>query len=306
MSADGNKGRGRSAIAGGGGDDPAEPWTVATVLGGDDESERMLGRFMAAPDRYDVPELDVVLTLLRLVREWEPERRFALADLALELDAMGAGWREEFYRSAHAPERVTHWGLARVMMAKGAEDVGSSLAGHGDAAGDAFPAAPRMGEVFAAELAAHSELFLELERADLDRLARQAAARVVSSLQWSKAVGERWSTEQVCELLGVTRQALASRRKSGSLIALEGTGTSWYPTWQFDAAEGQVRPVVLQLVGAFREALDERATPRLIASWATTPNVELGWVTPATWIVSGGADQAVVEAAEQDAWAEAR
>lgn len=143
---------------------------------------------------------------------------------------------------------------------------------------------------------------------DLVRLGQDAAREIVSSLQWSAAVGERLDTTAVTSMLGISRQALANRRASGSLIALEGTGTSFWPTWQFDRSDGavSVRPVVLQVVSAFREYLGERADSFLIASWASTSQDELEGATPAEWISAGKDDDRVIEAAVQAASAEAR
>jgi hypothetical protein len=157
-------------------------------------------------------------------------------------------------------------------------------------------------------VAAHVADFRDLSDQDVDRLAVGAIDYLVSAARWSRAVGDRWSTEQVCRLLGVTRQALMNRRKAGSLVALEGSGTSWYPAWQFagtDVGRAEVRPVVLRVVGAFREALGERATSFIVASWASSPHHELG-MSPAEWIGAGLADEDVVVSARRDAWAEAR
>jgi hypothetical protein len=143
---------------------------------------------------------------------------------------------------------------------------------------------------------------------ELADLGAEAAREVVLSLQWSAAVGERLDTTAVTSLLGISRQALANRRASGSLIALEGTGTSFWPTWQFDHSDGavSVRPVVLQVVSAFREYLGDRADSFLIASWASTPQDELKGAPPSAWNSASKDDDRVIEAAVQAAWAEAR
>lgn len=114
-------------------------------------------------------------------------------------------------------------------------------------------------------------------------LGRAAADQVVVAAAWDEAIGDRLDTTQVRELLGISRQALAKRKLSGSLLALEGQRTSWYPVWQFDREQRRVQPVIVGIIAAFREHLGE-ADPVLIAAWATTPQEDLDEQTPAQWI----------------------
>ncbi len=136
----------------------------------------------------------------------------------------------------------------------------------------------------------------------------RALANAKDALEWSVAVGERYDTARVTKALGISRQALSNRRASGSLIALEGAGTSWWPAWQFDAASSglQVRPAVAAIVGAFRDALGDAATEFMIAAWASSPNQSLHWSSPAEWIAAGKDVGPVLDAASEDAAAEAR
>ena len=39
---------------------------------------------------------------------------------------------------------------------------------------------------------------------------------------------------QVCAMLGISCQALAKRRRTGSLLGLRGQRTTWFPAWQFN------------------------------------------------------------------------
>lgn len=108
---------------------------------------------------------------------------------------------------------------------------------------------------------------------------REAARQAVAPVIWRMALGEVWDTGRVTEFLGVSRQALAQRVHSGTLLGLRGRGTTLFPCWQFDVARRAVRPIVAALLAEFRnEAGVESWT---IASWAMTPQTELRGNTPA-------------------------
>ena len=48
-------------------------------------------------------------------------------------------------------------------------------------------------------------------------------------------------------------------------------GTTWFPVWQSDLKRFLLRPVIADLLRAFREA-DEDLDPLVIAAWATNAN----------------------------------
>lgn len=140
---------------------------------------------------------------------------------------------------------------------------------------------------FVEVLAADAEQLDQLDAHEATRLGRRAASQALAAARWSQVVGDRLDTTQVTRLLGVSRQAVAKRRQTGSLLGLPGDGTTWYPTWQFDTAEARIRPGVRDLIGAFRDRLDE-VDPLVIAAWATTPQDEdLTGHTPAQWLRAG-------------------
>lgn len=132
------------------------------------------------------------------------------------------------------------------------------------------------------------------------QLGRNAAEQVIAAAAWDEVIGERLDTTEVREMLRVSRQALAKRQQSGSLIALEGLRTSWYPAWQFDREQRCIRPAVAKIVAAFRRHLDE-ADPVLIAAWATTPQPDLSGRTPAHWLSDGRDNEQLVRAASRAA-----
>ena len=137
--------------------------------------------------------------------------------------------------------------------------------------------AERAGEL----LKRHGDIEETTSYDDARRLGYDAAAAALAPLLWRAAVGERWETTEAAEFLGVTRQALHKRCRTGTVLGLPGRGTTSYPIWQFDLDHHQVRPQVAQILEAFRRAVDP-LDPLIVASWATTTQPELG-MAPDEW-----------------------
>ncbi len=133
-------------------------------------------------------------------------------------------------------------------------------------------------------------------------LARRAGELAGAEYAWRASIGECLETTDVVKLLGVSRQALDQRKRAGTILALPGIRTSLYPAWQFtsDADTPQVRPIVSQIIRAFRDEMGE-APPFLVASFATSPQPELSDQTPAQFISDGGDSDLVVLAARRTA-----
>ncbi len=162
-------------------------------------------------------------------------------------------------------------------------------------------AAASVADSFVEELAADAAMLGKLDDEEAVRLGRRAATQVLAAARWSRIVGDRLDTTQVSRLLGITRQALAKRQSTGSLLGLPGDGTTWYPTWQFDTNEARIRPEVRDLIGAFRDRLDD-VDPLAIAAWAATPQDEdLAGETPAQWLRAGRDPDQLRDAAERAA-----
>lgn len=139
---------------------------------------------------------------------------------------------------------------------------------------------------------------------DLDREAARAyghdaGQRALAALVWRVMAGEAITTEQARVLLGISRQALHQRVASGTLLGLPTARTTLFPTWQFE--DGRVRPVVAALLGAFLRRLGGDVDPRMVLSWATTPQPELKDETPAEWLVRHGDDEPLLRSAERAA-----
>jgi hypothetical protein len=131
-------------------------------------------------------------------------------------------------------------------------------------------------------------------------LGRRGAEAAVAPLIWAEAVGERWSTTETAEFLGVTRQALHDRVKRSTLLGVPGRGVTWFPTWQLNPGKRQVRPVVADLIAAFGD-LDRPLEALEIAAWAQGPRVDLDGLSPADWIAEERPDGAVITAAHRSA-----
>jgi len=143
----------------------------------------------------------------------------------------------------------------------------------------------------------------DIDEAVIDS-ARDAGRRFAAGRRWAEVTGDRIDTATARKLLDITRQALHRRIQAGTLIAVPGTSTSWFPTWQFTTGskeELQVRPVVARIVQAFRDLLGDDLSPFDLISWADTPQPELDGVAPREWVKDGGDDEPVVLAAERAA-----
>lgn len=117
------------------------------------------------------------------------------------------------------------------------------------------------------------------------RLGAEGADAAMAPIIWAAAVGERWPTSTVTVFLGITRQALHKRVVNGTVLGLPGRGTTWFPVWQFDPDAHEVRPVVAEVIAAFRDELGG-IDPLLIASWAMTDQPELA-MSPEQWLAAG-------------------
>ena len=145
------------------------------------------------------------------------------------------------------------------------------------------------------------DLLGALSPVDAARLGGRLATQVLADLRWSALVGETLDTTAVRALLDLTRQALDSRRRSGSLLGLSDVkGTTRYPGWQFDRSTRDVRPQVALLSRLFRDEYPEVREDQIV-SWASTPQEDLDRLRPRDWIVEGRSDDAVGRSATRAA-----
>jgi DNA-binding GntR family transcriptional regulator len=90
-------------------------------------------------------------------------------------------------------------------------------------------------------------------------LGSRAAMAALAPRLWAGVVGDRLTTAELAQLLGVSRQALAKRVASGTLLGMPGKGTTVYPKWQFDSDADRIR-VRPEVAAAFAAWVEELGT----------------------------------------------
>lgn len=75
-----------------------------------------------------------------------------------------------------------------------------------------------------------------------------------------------WTTPQVADFLGISRQAINKRVQNKKMLGIPGNGMTLFPAWQFDPENCSVRPEVVEFLAAF----DEEIEPSDIAQWSTS------------------------------------
>ncbi|MBP1325974.1 AcrR family transcriptional regulator [Leucobacter exalbidus] len=80
------------------------------------------------------------------------------------------------------------------------------------------------------------------------------------------AGGASWSTPEVVEFLGISRQAINRRLQNRKLLGARALGVTMFPVWQFDAATHEVRPELALLLAEIDDGVDLGA----VATWSTT------------------------------------
>lgn len=111
-------------------------------------------------------------------------------------------------------------------------------------------------------------------------------------------LGPFWTGKKVREALGIsTRQALDSRRRNGSVLALKSSdGDLFYPVFQFQRrADGhvEVKPGLLPVLRALRHF-----DPWTVGVLLRIPSPELGGLTPVDWVRRGKPTEALVGLAQ--------
>ena len=109
-------------------------------------------------------------------------------------------------------------------------------------------------------------------------------------------IGPFYDTAGVATLLGgVSKQAVADRRKKHTILAVKTSDGRWaYPTFQFTGND--VDPALVPAIQAFRSAPAWSA-----ALWFVTPNPDLDEATPLEWAHSERSAQALVTSAGRTA-----
>lgn len=126
-------------------------------------------------------------------------------------------------------------------------------------------------------------------------LGRRAADALFAPLRWRQAIGESIDTTALAELLEVSRQAIASRVESGTLLAVPGRRSRLYPTWQIDFIERRVRPEAVEVLRSWR-SIEPDVDPLTFAAWMGSASEDLDGRTPAEALLEGDGDEVVASA----------
>lgn len=119
-----------------------------------------------------------------------------------------------------------------------------------------------------------------------EALAERMVATLPAPSPWAE-LGPFYSTNRVAKLLGgVSRQAIADRRKRGTLLALRTADDIWvYPEFQFDEHH-KVLPGLPEVVRILRGSeLDDWT----LAGWLSSPMHALDRRSPVEWLRQGEA-----------------
>lgn len=137
-----------------------------------------------------------------------------------------------------------------------------------------------------------------LVSAEAEELGRRAAMAALAPRLWADVVGDRFTTADLTQMLGVSRQALAKRVASGTLLGIPGKGTTVYPTWQFDMSADPIR-VRPQVAAAFAVWVEELGTldPYAVSAWARTAQAELDELSPIQYLDKNGDGEELVRTA---------
>ena len=139
----------------------------------------------------------------------------------------------------------------------------------------------------------------ELELREPERAGRRGALIVAAAGLWERHLGGLLDGEQARDLLGVkSRQAVHDLVRRGRLLRVEDSaGRALYPANQFDK-HGRPFALMGQLIETFRPTGVSRWT---IASFLSSPQRELDGRTPQRWLLAGGEEGPVREAARRSA-----
>ncbi len=114
----------------------------------------------------------------------------------------------------------------------------------------------------------------------------------------SAADGEPvWTTLQVAEWLGISRQAVGKQVRAGRILGYRTGRSILFPAWQFDARRHIVRPEIAELL----EAVGGWADHRSIANWLSTGSVAGSEAVPRELLLGADTKDELIRAAQSRA-----
>lgn len=138
----------------------------------------------------------------------------------------------------------------------------------------------------------------DLSEEEAVELGRRAARAAIAPHVWSSGIGQTIDTASLCDVLGVTRQALNKRMAAGSLLGLPRRGSTSFPTWQIDVDRKQIRPEVRDITAPFLEEFG-KVDHFLVLAWAGSEQDDLDGETPLAWVVQGRDRNQLITAARR-------
>lgn len=149
-----------------------------------------------------------------------------------------------------------------------------------------------------AMLLARPRASAQASRDNMHRLARFAEAFLAAPASLNSLVGTVCRTGNVCDWLGVSRQAVMKAVKEGRLLGFRTLDRKWvFPTWQFSSPQAyascvKMLPPVLDILRSrglddFQCAIWFFAPNALLAKVANgteTPGPKVSWPTPEGWV----------------------
>lgn len=147
-------------------------------------------------------------------------------------------------------------------------------------------------------LLARPRAHADASRENMHRLARLAQAFLASPTSLNNLVGPVCRTGNVCDWLGVSRQAIMKAVRDGRLLGFQTLDRKWvYPAWQFSSAQAyancvRMLPPVVDILGSRGLNDFDRAkwcfTPNAllakVAAGSDQPGPQSEWPSPEGWI----------------------
>ena len=147
-------------------------------------------------------------------------------------------------------------------------------------------------------LLARPRAHADASRENMHRLARLAQAFLASPTSLNNLVGPVCRTGNVCDWLGVSRQAIMKAVRDGRLLGFRTLDRKWvYPAWQFSSAQAyancvRMLPPVVDILGSRGLNDFDRAkwcfTPNALlakaAAGSDQPGPQSEWPSPEGWI----------------------
>ena len=145
-----------------------------------------------------------------------------------------------------------------------------------------------------------AEVIVMLAPDEARSLGRRCARSGLASLIWASRLGDTLNTTEVSKRLKISRQALAKRMAAGTVLGIPGRTTTYYPIWQFEPDDGDVREEIREIFGIFQSALGS-LDAHSVSAWMMTPCPDLHGMSPHEWLIKFGETSEVFDAARRTA-----